>query len=150
MNKLLLATTVSILLFTSCSSIQQFKTKNVKQVSLKEFLENPKQFMSFFKKPGKKIIIFLPKGSTLPVDINMKFKPFTFRQGQNKIICNQNLYLYYNTNSLFISPDKLRWTELGNGKGFKELFDFKKGFFSIGLGATKEKGTRLTITVGGK
>ena len=116
-------------------------------ISLTEMQEDPENVAALFTsiQEGKEVIMLIPAGESIPIHILIDLPFAALSSTENMVSFEKDVYLYFSIESLKVSPDGERWTDIDNMGAIKELFGFETGSISFGIKSTEEIGTYMEL-----
>ncbi len=136
-----------------CSSIQTMKPA-APTVLFGELEADPAKYGFGADKDGKPrfprkgVVIKIPKGDKIPLQLAMDVTIATLEPGKNWLRFDRDVLLYIAHGEFKISPDGRRWAAIHDVKAIKKLFGMKgRGHFGFGFGISKEKGAGFHVSV---
>ena len=142
------------LLLVGCSGIHTISAAGVPTVDLATLQKDPTKHGFGLDKAGKPriptdgLIIKVPRGTRVPLRLNLAVGLATLEPGDNQLRFERDLLLYISRDGLRVSPDGGRWALLHDVKAIKELFGLKgRGSLGVGFGVSKDKGAEVHLSV---
>jgi len=145
---------LTALILAGCSGVHTMKTAGVPTVDLAALQKEPAKHGFGPGKDGRPrlptegLIVKVPKGTQVPLKLNLAVGLATLEPGDNKLRFERDLMLYISRDGLRVSPDGNRWALIQDVKALKELFGLKgRGNVSFGFGISKETGTAFHLSL---
>ena len=142
---------LSLLLFMTigCVSIYHADITQLKVIPISTVISDPDKWEEVGKdiQEGREIVFHIREGEALPLKVNMALPVARLDPGDNSLIFTHDTYLLLSRSTMRISADGRRWADVNDFKSQKALFGFDRGVLSVGLHATKEEGTYLSVDV---
>ncbi len=129
-------------LLFSCSSRQLLDTSSIKTIDVAQ-LDKQGDSLEALTAPDElkePLIIKIPAGFALPLEINIATPLATMASNDNKLIFSKDLYLFITSSKILASPDSTVWVPVNDIKELKSVFGLGEGEFSVKMSAAKEDG----------
>ncbi len=130
-----------------CSHTQKLNTQEFESVSLMQFTDNSEKYSKTLFETKRGLIIKVPAGTSIPIDLQMNVHFAEFIQGKNYIKFKNDTYLFIQSDKILISADKIKWAPIHDLSAIKEIYKIRKGSISLGFAATKEKGAYIHFII---
>jgi hypothetical protein len=116
-------------------------------------------------------VIYLNEGDSIPLKITLDSEFIGISDEEVNLILKRKVYFRlrmpenYNAEEIssmneeerrktlkkiriYLSPDAVKWAPYNDIKAVEQLFGIKGGFFSVGMGITKEEGVQIFLSAG--
>lgn len=130
---------------SGCTGIRTLDKAGLQTIPLSELQAHGKKYVGAITTKGKGLIIKVAKGERVPLDVKVLLPFLLVEPGQNKLRFTRETYLFISTRGFMLSPDGEQWARVQDFKALKELFGATLGSMGIGMGVTKEGGTKATL-----
>ena len=138
---------LAITLCLDCMGIQALKKDGVQTIPLPDLQANPDKYDFMGAMNGNGVIVMLPKGTKIPMNVAAEMSFVSLEPGKNFMVFNRDVYLFISMKKTMISPDGERWAVVGDWKTIKSLFGVGQGDLTIGFGISKDDGTFVNINL---
>jgi len=128
-----------------CTGIRTLDKAGLQTIPLKELRANGKKYVAAITSNGGGLIVRVPKGERLPLDVKVLLPFLLVEPGQNKLRFIRETYLFISTRGFMLSPDGEQWARVQDFKALKELFGATLGSMGIGMGVTRDGDTKATL-----
>jgi hypothetical protein len=142
------------LLLAGCSGIHTISSAGVPTVDLASLQKDPAKHGFGMDKAGRPrlptqgLIVKVPKGTRVPMQLNLAVGVATLEPGNNQVLFHRDLLLFISRDGLRVSPDGKLWALIQDVKAIRKLFGLKgRGTIGFGFGIDKEKGAAFHLSV---
>jgi outer membrane murein-binding lipoprotein Lpp len=145
----LLIAGAAVVLAAGCANIYKMNKAELNAVPVTDVKTNPAKWENVTKdiQAGKETVFFIGKGQSIPVKLNISCPFAKLAPGKNVIEFTQDTYLLISRTKMRISPDGESWVDIYDLQSLKALYGFQKGTLSLGLSASKEEGSQISVEI---
>lgn len=136
-----------LLIFSGCAAKQKFNPASIETITLKVFEADPQKYAPPWSDSERGYILHVPAGEKLPLSLEIETPFATVETGKNSVVFQKDVYIYMTAKAFKVSPDRLRWADVGNWKAVKKIFGIEKGLFAVGMGVSKEQGALMSLAI---
>jgi hypothetical protein len=145
--------TVSVLavllaLVAGCSSVRTLDSEEIPVYTLNEVRANPQDLAGILDGDSKGVIVSVPQGDRLPLEIDVRVPFAHLETGRSWIRFDRNVWFYFAPGDMLISPDGERFGPVYDLGALKELFQFETGNVSLGFGVSAQEGAKAVLRMG--
>lgn len=94
------------------------------------------------------LVVKLYKGQKVPLKLFVEMPFASVESGDNKLVLKQDMFVYFCKDGVYVSPDGKTYAPVHKPKAIHKLYGTKKGYLSIGIGASKNENTTLKVGLG--
>ena len=136
-----------VLLAPACSSLKGPDRSKMEPIRLSDLASDPDAFGKALAEDGDGILVLMKKGESLPMKLTADLKFGRIVTGRNRLVFDQDVYLYLSPNEILLSPNQVDWAPIQDTKALGEVFGIESGQFTLGFGVTRDFGPHGTVNV---
>lgn len=141
---------ISIVLLFKCATIYEIDSTKLNVINAEELMSGKAKLEEVIKsiKNGNTQVFKITKGQQIPLKVNINLPIMNIEPVKNKIIFTRDTYLLISNSEMKISPDGIRWADIGDISSIKKLYGInKQGQLSVGYGLKKDEGAFFSLDI---
>jgi hypothetical protein len=141
---------VSLLLGAGCgcASVRTIDVSNVPTFTIDAINASPERTVGQVMASGsRQFVVAFKKGDLVPLTLRASLGPIELQPGEEYVAFSQDVYLYFSSSDILLSPDGQRWAPVHDGAALQELFNLGEGTFQVGFGVKRGEKAAFTIVL---
>jgi hypothetical protein len=135
------------LLASGCAHTTVIDTQGMEVIPIGGLGDHIKAKGNPFTDPKRPVLIRLPAGERIPVDLLLR-APFAELEGGSPALrFKRDVYLYFGEGKLLLSFDGLRFAQFGDLQGLKEVAGVSRGQLMFGLKVTEAEEAKISMAL---
>ena len=146
-NNLIVLTLLACLsILSACKTGQSTDTANIERITLTQLKTDGEKYGNILR-AGKPLIIKIPAGATIPIQLNLEVGFASFVPGDNNLRFDKATMLLISQKGLLLSPDGKDWAPIQDIKGLKKIFNIKGGSLALQFSARAKDGPFIRVNL---